>query len=104
VTTDVLTALISASAAMITAIVALALNHRAFTMLDNRIGDTNRRIDDTHRRFDDINHRIDDINRRIDDIKAELLRHLSTIESYLKQFFQVQAEHAKRIQRLEDKP
>ena len=56
-TTDVLTALISASAAMITAIVALALNHRAFTMLDNRIGDTNRRIDDTLHRHGGIRER-----------------------------------------------
>jgi hypothetical protein len=34
---DVLTALISASAAVLTAVVALVLNHRAFTGLENRL-------------------------------------------------------------------
>ena len=113
--TEVLTALISASAAVLTAVVALLLNHRAFTMLDNRIGDTNRRIDDTNRRFDarledtnrrfeDMNKRIDDTNRRIDDFKTEMVRRLERIEADLKEFFKVLAEHGKRIQRLEDKP
>jgi hypothetical protein len=92
----VLTATISAGAAVLTAIVALLLNHRAFIVLDNR-------ITDTHRRIDDINRRIDDTSRRIDDTKGELLRHLNSIEADLKEFFKVQAEHDKRIQRLEDK-
>src|SRR5215469_3632275 len=35
--TDVLTSLISASAAVLTAVVALVLNHRAFTGLENRL-------------------------------------------------------------------
>ena len=34
---DVITALISSSAALLTAVVALVLNHRAFTGLENRI-------------------------------------------------------------------
>jgi chromosome segregation ATPase len=95
--TEALTSLISANAAVLTAVVALLLNHRAFTMLDNRIGDTNRR-------FEDMSKRIDDTNRRIDDFKTEIARRLEQIESYLKEFFRVLAEHDKRIQRLEDKP
>lgn len=95
--TEVFTALISASAAVLTAVVALLLNHRAFTMLDNRIGDTNRR-------FEDMNKRIDDTNRRIDDFKTEMVRRLERIASDLKEFFRVLAEHDNRIQRLEDKP
>ena len=81
-TTEVLTALISASAAVTTAVFALVLNHSAFTALDNRISDT---------------------NRRIDGFKAEILRHLERIESDLKEFFKIQADHEKRIQRLDDK-
>jgi predicted nucleic acid-binding Zn-ribbon protein len=113
--TEVLTALISAGAAVLTAVVALLLNHRAFTMLDNHISDSNRRIDDTNRRFDarledtnrrfeDMNKRIDDTNRRIDDFKAEMVRRLERIKTDLKEFFKVLAEHDKRFQRLEDKP
>jgi hypothetical protein len=85
---NVLTAAISASASVITAVVALVLNSRGFAMLDARIGDTNRCIDDT--------------NRRIDDLRGDTNRRLETIEADLKEFFKVQAEHDKRIQRLED--
>lgn len=80
---NVLTAAITAGATMLTAIVALVLNARGFTLLDKRIDDLR----------SDTNHRIDDTNRR-----------LERIESDLKEFFKVQAEHDKRIQRLEDGP
>ncbi|MBV8731264.1 MAG: hypothetical protein JO336_15760 [Acidobacteriia bacterium] len=80
---SVLTAAISAGAAVITAVVALLVNHRGFTLLDKRI---------------------DDQARRIDDLRADTSRRLTTIEGDLKEFFRVQAEHDKRIQRLEDKP
>jgi uncharacterized membrane protein YfbV (UPF0208 family) len=89
---NVLTAAISASAAVITAVVALVLNSRGFAMLGARIGDTNRRIDDTNRRIDDTNRRIDDTNHR-----------LGNIEGDLKEFFKVQAEHDRRLGRIEDK-
>jgi TolA-binding protein len=96
---DATAAITSASAAVLTAIVALLLNHRAFGILDKRIDDTNTNLG---RRIDDTNRRIDDTNRRIDDTKAEILRHLERIESDQKEFFKVLAEHDKRIQRLED--
>jgi uncharacterized membrane protein YfbV (UPF0208 family) len=86
---NVLTAAISAGAAVVTAIVALIVNSRGFSLLDSRIGDTNRRIDDFR---NDTNRRFDETNRR-----------LETIDADLKEFFKVQAEHDKRIQRLEDK-
>jgi hypothetical protein len=70
---NVLTAAISAGA--VTAIVALVVNAREFTLLD----------------------------KRIDDLRADTNRRLTTIESDLKEFFRVQADHDKRIQRLEDK-
>lgn len=87
---SVLTAAITASATMLTAIVALVLNARGFTLLDKRIDDLR---SDTNRRIDETSHRIDETNRR-----------LERIESDLKEFFKVQAEHDKRIQRLEDGP
>jgi hypothetical protein len=71
---SVLTAAISASAAVITAVVALLVNQRGFTLLD----------------------------KRIDDLRADTNRRLERIETDLKEFFKVQAEHDKRIQRLED--
>jgi uncharacterized membrane protein YfbV (UPF0208 family) len=86
---NVLTAAISAGAAVVTAIVALIVNSRGFCLLDSRIGDTNRRIDDFR---NDTNRRFDETNRR-----------LETIETDLKEFFKVQADRDKRIQRLEDK-
>jgi hypothetical protein len=72
---SVLTAAISASAAVITAVVALLVNQRGFTLLD----------------------------KRIDDLRADTNRRLERIETDLKEFFKVQSEHDKRIQRLEDK-
>jgi uncharacterized membrane protein YfbV (UPF0208 family) len=75
---NVLTAAISAGAAVITAVAALVLNHRGFAMLGDRISDT---------------------HRRIDDIAARL----RTVETYLKEFFKVQADLDKRLGRIEDK-
>jgi signal transduction histidine kinase len=59
---NVLTAAISAGATMLTAIVALLLNSRGFTLLDKRIDDL---------RSDTI-HRFDETNRRLDRIEADL--------------------------------
>jgi septal ring factor EnvC (AmiA/AmiB activator) len=122
---NVLTAAISAGAAVLTAVIALVLNHRTFAMLDNRIGDTNRRIDDTSssigRRLDDTNRRIDDtstgIGRRLDDTNTGIGRRLDDqnkrldtvsqdlreMRTDLKQFFQIQADLDKRLGRIEDK-
>jgi hypothetical protein len=71
---NVLTAAISASAAVITAVVALLVNQRGFILLD----------------------------KRIDDLRADSNRRLERIETDLKDFFKVQAEPDKRIQRRED--
>jgi len=73
---NVLTAAISAGATMLTAIVALLLNSRGFTLLD----------------------------KRIDDLRSDTNRRLERIETDLKEFFKVHAEHDERIQRLEDGP
>jgi len=82
------TAIVSASATMITAIVALILNQRGFTLLSKRIDDTNANF---NQRFADVNSRLDRIDARMDRFEGDL-----------KEFFKVQAEHDKRIQRLED--
>jgi septal ring factor EnvC (AmiA/AmiB activator) len=111
---NVLTAAISAGAAVLTAVIALVLNHRTFAMLDNRISDTNRRIDDTSssigRRLDDTNRRIDDtstgIGRRLDDQNKRfdtMSQDLREMRTDLKQFFQIQADLDKRLGRIEDK-
>jgi len=80
--TAVLTALISASAAVITAITALLLNYRGFSSIDSR--------------FATLENRITGLENRID-------RRLENIEADLKEFFKVLADHDKRIGRLEDK-
>jgi hypothetical protein len=85
---NVLTAAISAGAAMVTAIVALIVNSKGFGLLDRRIDDQSRRIDDLRT---DTSRRFDETDRRFDRIEADL-----------KEFFKVQAEHEGRIQRLED--
>jgi uncharacterized membrane protein YfbV (UPF0208 family) len=90
---DVLTALISASAAVITAVVALALNHRGFTTIENRITSLDNRMTSLETRIDG---RFTSIENRLD-------RRLESIEADLKEFFRVLADHDKRIQRLEDK-
>jgi len=84
---NVLTAAISAGAAVITAIVAILTNARGFTLLSKRIDDTNANL----------GTRMTNLENRTD-------ARLATIEADLKEFFKVQAEHDKRIQRLEDKP
>jgi hypothetical protein len=81
-TDTVSTALISAGAAVATAITALLVNHRGFGLLDKRIDDT---------------------NQRITELKGDTNRRLESIETDLKEFFKVQADHDKRITRLEDK-
>jgi hypothetical protein len=80
---NVLTAAISAGAAVLTAVVALIANHRGFGLLDSRISDQ---------------------SKRIDELRGDTNRRLTTIENDLREFFKVQAEHDKPIQRLEDKP
>jgi uncharacterized membrane protein YfbV (UPF0208 family) len=67
---NVLTAAISAGAAVVTAVVALVVNARGFTLLSKRIDDTNTSV-----------------NRRIDDFRTETNRRLDTIEEDLKEFF-----------------
>jgi hypothetical protein len=83
-TNNVLTAAISAGAAVITAIVALLVNHRGFGLLDKRIDDTN-----------------SNLNRRIEELRSDTNSRLSLIEADIKEFFRIQAD--KRIQRLEDR-
>jgi hypothetical protein len=72
---NVLTAIISASASAAVAITALILNARGFTSLENRITSIENRLD-----------------RRMDSIQADL-----------KEFYRILTEHDRRIQRLEDK-
>jgi predicted nucleic acid-binding Zn-ribbon protein len=100
---DVLTTVITAGAAVLTAIVALVVNYRGFAMLDNRISDSNRRIDDTNRRIDDLradtNHHFDETNHRFD----ETNRRIDTLQGDLKEFFRAQVEYDKRLGRIEDK-
>lgn len=69
---------------MIIAIVALIVKARGFALLD--------KLDATNT----------GLNRRIDEPRADTNWHLATIETDLKEFFKVQAEHYKRIQRLEE--
>jgi flagellar capping protein FliD len=90
---DVLTALISASAAVITAVVALALNHRGFNTVANRITSLDNRMTSLETRID---NRFTTMENRLD-------RRLESIESDLKEFFKPLAEHDKRVRRLEDK-
>ena len=104
---NVLTAAISAGAAVLTAVIALVPNYHTFAMLDNRISDTNPRIDDTSsgigRRIDDTNsgigRRLDDQNKRLDTLSQDLRE----MRTDLKQFFQIQADLDKRLGRIEDK-
>jgi hypothetical protein len=63
VTESSLTSMISGSPAVVTAMVALAFNHRGFVMLDKR-------FDDTHKRIDDLRT---DTHRRLDSIESDLL-------------------------------
>ena len=86
---SVLTAAISAGAAVVTAAIALIVNHRGFGLLDSHINDINTGL---NRRIDDMGKRIDGLYHRLDRIEADL-----------KEFFKVLSEHDKRIQRLEDK-
>ena len=75
---NLITAIVSASATALVAIVALILNSKRF--------------EDMGKRFDDMSARLDRIERR-----------LELIESDLKEFFRSLNQHDKRIQRLEDK-
>jgi len=79
------TAIVSASATALVAIVALLQNSKRF--------------EDINQRFEDINKRIDDMGKRI----ARIETRLDTIQSDLKEFFRMFAEMDKRVQRLEDR-
>jgi hypothetical protein len=75
---NVLTAAISAGAAVVTAAIALIVNNRGFAMLGDRINDQSKRIDDTNTR-------------------------LGRVEADLKDFFKTQADFDRRLARIEDK-
>jgi hypothetical protein len=70
---QVIIAIISGSTSMLTAIVALMLNHRGFGLLERQLG-----------------ARIDSIERRLDRIEADY-----------KEFFRILSEHERRLSRLE---
>ena len=89
---NLITAIVSASATALVAIVALILNSKRFE-------DMGKRFDDINKRFDDLGKRLDDMSARMDRIE----RRLELIESDLKEFFRSLNQHDKRIQRLEDK-
>jgi hypothetical protein len=82
-------AMISAAAAVITAVVALILNYRGFASIDSR--------------FASLENHIGGLSQEIRDLRAETNRRFEAIESDLKEFFKVQAEHDKRLARIEDK-
>jgi hypothetical protein len=82
---NVLIAVISAGGSVLVSVTALILAYRGFASIDSRFGS----IDS---RFASIEGRFASIERRLDLIQADI-----------KQFFEVLAEHDKRIQRLEDK-
>jgi len=79
---NTLAAIISAASSAAVAITALLLNQRGFAQLDKRI---------------------DDLRSDLNQFRADTNHRLDRIEVDLKEFFKVQAEHDKRIQRLEDK-
>jgi hypothetical protein len=76
-----LAAIISATSSAAVAITALILNQRGFAAIDSRFASLESRIASMEARFD---------------------RRFEAIEADLKEFFKVQAEHDKGIQRLED--
>ncbi|HEY7390544.1 MAG TPA: hypothetical protein VH640_18650 [Bryobacteraceae bacterium] len=86
---DVLTAAISAGAAVITAVVALVLNQRGFTTIENRISATDSRLNAVESRLTAMDNRL---SQDIRDLRNDL-----------KQFFQIQADLDKRLGRIEDK-
>jgi hypothetical protein len=96
--TDVLTALISAGAAVITAVTALLLNYRGFSSIESRLtaleSSTNARSlaleSSTNARFLALENRMD--------------ARFNAIQADLKEFYRLLAGYDKRIQRLEDKP
>ncbi|MDQ2947307.1 MAG: hypothetical protein M3Y27_15475 [Acidobacteriota bacterium] len=73
------TAIVSASATALVAIVALIQNSK---------------------RFEEMGKRIEDVGKRIDRVEKQL----DVIQSDLKEFFRTLAELDKRTQRIEDKP
>jgi hypothetical protein len=89
----ILAAIISAAGSTAVAITALILNHRGFATIENRINSLDNRMSALETRIDS---RITTMENRLD-------RRLEAIEADLKEFFRVQTEHDKRIQRLEDK-
>lgn len=72
---NILTTAISTAGAVITAVVALVLNQRGFTSLENQIRD----------------------------LRGETNRRFERIEADLKEFFKAQTEFDKRLGRIEDK-
>jgi flagellar capping protein FliD len=79
---NVLTAAISAGAAVVTAVVALVLNQRGFTAIENRINS---------------------MENRINTMDSRLSQELRDVRADLKQFFQIQTDFDKRLSRIEDK-
>jgi hypothetical protein len=87
---NVLAAMLSAARSAAVAITALILNQRGFASIDIR--------------FANLENRFSALENRITAIEARLDRRFEAIEGDLKDFFKVQAEHDKRIERLEDRP
>jgi len=91
---DVLTALISSSAALLTAVVALVLNHRAFTGLENRITAMD---SSTNARFIALE------NRLHSDMQGPAQRHAGPAQRSTRVAHGQMIEVAKRLIRLEER-
>jgi hypothetical protein len=90
---NVLTTAITAGAAVLTAIVALVLNHRGFASIESRITDLSSRTTALDNRLSEDLRGLD--NRLSQDIRE--------VRANLKQFFQAHADLDKRLGRIEDK-
>jgi hypothetical protein len=82
---NVLVALISASGSIVIGVTALILAYRGFSSIDSRFASLDSRFAAIDSRFASIEHRLD------------------MMQQDLKQFYQMLADHDKRISRLEDK-
>ena len=65
------TAIVSASATALVAIVALILNSKRFEDMGKRLDDFGKRFEDFGKRFDDMNRRIDDMGQRIGRVEKQ---------------------------------
>lgn len=99
----VIVALITAATSALVSITALVLNYRGFASIDARVASLESSVSGRFAALENsVNGRFASLESSMNNRFASVEQRLNIMQTDLKEFYKVQAEHDKRISRLEE--